>query len=298
MTAVGRQIVLREERWRLLDATPLRSLLETDLPGVSSSRRRSTDHMIDRATLGLSVQADVVPRLVRALDGRPRGRRVLVAARVEEFARLVTTCDLVAAMAFVAKLDRGLGPDSLYLDLLAPAARHLGELWTEDRCHFTEVTLGLSRLQRVLRVPSPAFQAGAPVQPVAMAALLVALPEEQHTFGLSMLTEFFHRADWRVAGGSRLTTAAVGRAVRSHWFDVVGFSLGSETRLDVLTAAIRSVRRASRNPHLGVMVGGPIFHLAPHLAREVGADATASDGPAAVMAVQALGDCQPTRTGG
>ena len=43
-------------------------------------------------------------------------------------------------------------------------------------------------------------------------------------------------------------------------------------------AAIAAVRKASVNPSIGVLVGGPIFLSHPGLAAEVGADAVAVDG--------------------
>ena len=46
----------------------------------------------------------------------------------------------------------------LFLRLLAPAARRLGELWEGDLCTFTDVTIGLSHLQQVLRELSPVFE--------------------------------------------------------------------------------------------------------------------------------------------
>ena len=36
------------------------------------------------------------------------------------------------------------------VDLLAPAARLLGEYWEDDRCDFVDVTMGLWRLQEVV----------------------------------------------------------------------------------------------------------------------------------------------------
>ena len=79
-------------------------------------------------------------------------------ADVEHFAKLMLANDeepsFEAVMSYRA---RGVSIEKLYLDLLAPAARYLGELWNEDLCTFTDVTVGLGRLQRVLRELSPAF---------------------------------------------------------------------------------------------------------------------------------------------
>jgi transcriptional regulator PpsR len=108
--------------------------------------------------------------------------------------------------------------------------------------------------------------------------LLLPGPGEQHTFGLVMVSEFFRRAGWDVAGGPWEAGADPIIMVRREWFDVVGFSLGSELHLDELAQCIRAVRKAAINPRIGIMVGGPIFSLHPEFVSRVGADGAASDG--------------------
>ena len=76
--------------------------------------------------------------------------------------------------------------------------------------------------------------------------------------------------------------------VQAERVDVVGFSLACDERLETVYQEIRGVRRASRNPGLSVMVGGPPFVANPLLAAELGADGTATDGRQAVAQAQAL----------
>ena len=83
--------------------------------------------------------------------------------------------------------------------------------------------------------------------------------------------------------------------VASEWFDVVGLTLSSGTRLDQLATAIRSVRDASCNPAIGVMVGGPVFLEYPELVQRVGADASAVDAATAVLLAQRLLDLAADR---
>ncbi len=174
--------------------------------------------------------------------------------------------------------DRGLSVESLYVDLFAPAARHLGDMWNEDLCDFSTVTVGLGRLQRLLRQWSPVFGVEMEHAPNGRRILLVQQPDEQHSFGLSMVGEFFRRDGWEVLGGVAGAVTDPVLRVRSDWFDVVGFSIGSELRLDWLKAQIVNVRKQARNDAMVVLVGGPLFTLYPNLVGEVGADASASDG--------------------
>ncbi len=177
---------------------------------------------------------------------------------------------------------------SIFLHLLAPAARHLGDLWNEDRVDFTQVTVGLMRLQQVLRAVSPEFQEAAPRRARLARVLLVPAPGEQHTFGLVMVAEFFHRAGWLVAGGPESTDIDPVARVRAMPFAMIGISIGSHTRLDSVARLIRAVRRASCNRAIGVLVGGPLLIDHPEIVSQVGADATAADGGQAVAQAEGL----------
>jgi MerR family transcriptional regulator, light-induced transcriptional regulator len=250
------------------------------------------------------VESEVIPRLLLARRARSRQPDPAAdawtpeAAHVAELAGLVLAREAGGASAYVEALRaRGTPVEALYLGLLAPTARRLGELWKADLCGFTEVTVGLCRLQQVLRELSPAFQdEGEPRQVEGRRALLAPVPGEQHTFGLSMVLEFFRRAGWDVWGGSSATAGDLVRAVRGEWFAVVGLSLSSVRRLDATAAHIRAIRRASRNRAVGVLVGGPVF-VAPGLVALVGADATAVDGRQATLQAENLLALLPSRRG-
>ena len=75
-----------------------------------------------------------------------------------ELVRLLMGSEDSSAWTFIELLEmRGATPASLYLGVITQAARRLGELWEDDRCDFTQVTISLGRLQQVVRALSPAF---------------------------------------------------------------------------------------------------------------------------------------------
>jgi methanogenic corrinoid protein MtbC1 len=189
----------------------------------------------------------------------------------------------------------GMSVEALYLDLFAPAARVLGDMWLDDECDFSTVTVALGRLQRLLRELSPSF--GTEVEyPANGRRVLFAQPaDEQHSFGLSMVAEFFRREGWDVVGVVGGSADDPGLRLRREWADVVGFSIGSEFRLEWLRQRIAEVRAASRNPDVIIMVGGPIFIINPGWVADVGADATAQDARDAPRVAARLLTATPVR---
>lgn len=232
--------------------------------------------------LSQAVAQEIIPRLVRAHAGATEAApaAVIGQADVLELARLLVHEDDDALHCAVAALrQRGVSVQAIFLDLLAPTARHLGQLWECDACDFTEVTMAMGRLQQLLRANSASFGLNntyAGSQPERR-ILLLPCPGEQHTFGLSLVAEFFYRAGWDVSTSFIQPTGSLSALVERQWFDVIGFSLGSEARLRLLDDSIRQARRASMNPHVHIIAGGSIFCLQPELSERISADAVILD---------------------
>jgi hypothetical protein len=75
---------------------------------------------------------------------------------VGELTRLLLSEDFTVASLYVASIRaQGVSVGSLYISLLAPTAWRIGDWWRADRCDFTEVSLALSRLQRLMRDFAP-----------------------------------------------------------------------------------------------------------------------------------------------
>jgi methanogenic corrinoid protein MtbC1 len=233
------------------------------------------------------VEAQILPRLAQAgrivkPDDTDR-MAVTIEGDTSELVRMLLIDDASGALALIHELQtHGATPAELFLGVVTLAARRLGELWERDLCDFTQVTIGMGRLQQVLRALSPSFQVEAVRRAQTESVLLVPAPGEQHTFGLMMLAEFFQREGWHVAGGPATTAKDAADIAHGTWMDVAGFSIGSVARLESLAQCIRTVRRASSNRDLFVMVGGPLFLTHPDLVTRVGADAVAGDAVAAV----------------
>lgn len=208
-------------------------------------------------------------------------------AEVVAFASALMAQQIKEATGLVERLcARDVSMDDIYLKLLAPAARYLGELWETDQCNFSEVTLCLWRMQTLMYDLSPAFHCATMTgrsRPAAERRILLAsLPGQQHTFGLSMLTEFFRRDGWVALAIPSPQRGEVLDSVSLHWFDVLALSASMDSEVKDLARAIKAARKTSLNPRLAIMVGGPLFLRDPDLARILGADGMAVDAPGAL----------------
>lgn len=266
---------------------------DAELPGFRPAEAANDTHMLQ---LARTIEQEIIPRLMlahRTAAGpllRPAGVGYVISTDdVKHFAKLVLSHEEDMAFATIQTLRaREVSVEKLYLDLLAPTARYLGKLWEDDLCNFTDVTVGLGRLQRVLRELSPALGRSVehPVQ--GRRVLLLPSPGEQHTFGLVMVAEFFRRAGWDVTGGAWAAGADAAALVAAEWFDVIGFSLGAEVHLPQLSMSIAAVRHATCNQDIAILVGGPLFGVHPEFVGQVGADGMTIDGREAPLLAEGL----------
>jgi hypothetical protein len=138
----------------------------------------------------------IIPKIVLALRSTPKPPEAAKQDSpnaIAQFAALILGDSDTAAFAFVQKMmAQGMSVESAFLDLLAPTARDLGVLWESDAIDFTNLTVGVRRLQLIMRQLGEVFfeerspsDGGAPALPT--------VPGEQNGFGLSMVAEFFKR---------------------------------------------------------------------------------------------------------
>jgi len=228
-----------------------------------------------------TIRTRIIPKIVLALRSTPKTpdpAKHESPDAIAQFAALVLGDKDVAAFAFVQEMiAKGTSVESVFLDLLAPTAQHLGELWESDATDFASVTLGVGRLQMIMRQLGEVFFEQRSPPDGGESALLTTIPGEQHSFGLSMVAEFFRRAGWNLCTGPFSSHQELTSLVHNHWFDVVGFSVSSDRRLGELRQDIHDIRRESRNPNVGIMLGGPMLALDPGLVASMGADMMSLD---------------------
>ena len=232
-----------------------------------------------------TIETNVIPRLlvthstaIEASRAPMMNVRLNDETRVKQLAQLVLREDATQAAEFVQDLyEQGVPLDEIYLRLLAPVARQLGEMWEEDRATFTEVTTAMWRIKQLIYDFSPLFQEFARTDEKAPHAMLVPLPGSQHTLGLFMVSEFFRRGGWKVWGELAANEGEIIAAIKTQFFDLVGLSVSTEDQIPALKRFIQLLKEESLNPKIGVMVGGPIFIARPELREGIAADIVGLD---------------------
>lgn len=255
--------------------------------------------------LAKTIEGEIIPRLMMTFSVLPsplqpdqeHGLTGLLSNSqdtTEELVQLLLNHDASVSVEYLQVLrDKGASLKDLYLELLAPAARMLGVMWDEDEANFAEVTIGVSRLHQILLQFSPLFCANATEHAgPGHTAAIFALPGETHTFGIFMVVEFFRRAGWNVFSGSLGNDAEACQLLSTQDIDLLGISVSGETHLDELPERIALLKSHSRNKKLNILVGGQVFMHNPGLAREVGADGSATDGQQAVQLAESMLEAQ------
>ena len=271
---------------RLRDrSTPERR--DTTQPAPPADKARALNHLIECEIIPRLLVAHAAP--IAAAEGMHCDR--IAETEVAAFAPLALQVEADELLAHVeALLARGVSRETLLVDLLAPAARMLGQFWEEDRCDFVDVTMGLWRLQEVVHEVFGRTTPDGHIPHLARRALFASLEGDQHSFGTVVIDELFCANGWMTDRIAEATTAQLLERVRDTWFDLVGLTITCDCHIAPLPSIVRAIRAASCNPRICVMVGGRVFARDASRAAAVGADGTAPDARAAVRVAGELVD--------
>jgi len=246
-----------------------------------------------------AVETELIPRLLcaharEASEGDSPARRAKPVAgswateeEVERFATLCLADDDVALSEHVCSLiGQGAGLDAIYLYLFAPAARELGERWSSDDVSFVDVQIGLSRLHALVRNCAPIGSHHGVATPHSV--MLSTVPGDQHTFGVTLVADFFRRFGWQSSNLCGLSDDFLQERIASQHYDALGLSVNNIASLVVLERVLPRLRRASANQEIIVLVGGDIAFAERDRVEALGVDMLANDAHAAVLETERL----------
>lgn len=238
---------------------------------------------------------EIIPRLLLAHGARraeparatPAAERSICAAEIVEFALAAVTEE---ADALLVRLEswslRGYDDQALCLDLLAPAAKHLGALWEEDYASFADVTVGLARMHQVVRFLAERAEPAVPGP--ERSALFAVVPGEQHTFGVVLVAEAFRRAGWRVTVATETRAEDIVDLAAEDSFDLIGLSAVADCDVGAVRRLVRALRRSSLNRTAQIFIGGRFAESRPGFVAEVGADGGGEDARRTLAEAEAL----------
>lgn len=244
------------------------------------------------------IESQIIPRLLEAhprLGAANAQTFDLVyqplASEIADFAELCVSRESEDVLAFIEKLllDQ-IDSTSIFLNLIAPAARYLGQMWESERADFTQVTMGLLRMHQITHRIGYEYQNGPQKAGTAKRVMLACAPGSQHILGLAMVSEFFRKDGWQVVVEVASTPSALHNAAKNEWFDLIGLSVGVTEQLSGLPALISDLKKQSRNPNIPILLGGPAFFGSDISASSLGADGISTDALEGVQLASLLVD--------
>jgi methanogenic corrinoid protein MtbC1 len=201
---------------------------------------------------------------------RPELLRALVQAAISPSSRAITA---LASDLFRQKISAEDFADRY----IVAAAAEMGDAWAEDRMTFAEVTMGMARLQTLLRELGNAWSADQAVGQVASGTVLLVMPAfEQHTLGAMVLMGQLRRRGVSVSLGLGIPATEVCRRVRLVRYSAILISVACVDRLSDLAGYVKKIRAESGSLP-PVVVGGGIMAHPGDVRLETGADAALCD---------------------
>jgi methanogenic corrinoid protein MtbC1 len=266
-------------------AALLSSILAPRAPGHGIDKGGADSQSQDecRQLMLSTLESQIIPRLVQAHRTEAVGERQqpavpITEADVADFASLCALGDRSAIEGFIERLrGQRLDQETIFMDLIGPAARHLGVQWEKDTLSFSDVTVGLMHMHTVIHEMGYEFHDGPQHRGQVRRVMFASAPGSQHVLGLSIVSELFRKAGWQVVLEVSASSAEICRAAGNEWFDLIGLSVSLDPQLAALPALVAGLRKASRNPSTPVLLGGPIFAIRPCEAAQFGAQAICLD---------------------
>jgi MerR family transcriptional regulator, light-induced transcriptional regulator len=263
-----------------------------DMP--QSDARAPSDKSEDRvdvlATRALSVVASRTRRPMKSLD----------AGFMELLHAAALRADGVGFTPLVAQMrEAGIRADEIADHYIPALARRLGELWCEDELGFASVTIGVARLQGLLRELGPAWRADLVTDSDAPTLLVVVAEEVYHTLGAMVLSGQLRRMGLSVRLMIGANISQIGPAMRRVRYDAVLISASYGETLESMRKIVEQIK-SSTTAAPPVVIGGTVLETALELGADIkvltGADHATND-PVEALALCGL-DLRPYATSG
>lgn len=173
----------------------------------------------------------------------------------------------------------------IYLHLFQASQTRVGDLWHDKR-----ITVGAEHYctAATQQIIAGLYQQIFSVPPDGRRMVMACASTELHELGARMVADFLQLDGWDTVylSANVPTDSVIGEVIESD-ADLLGISVSMGDKVRVVVDIIRRIRVEVSRP-VPIMVGGRPFNRAPHLWREVGANACGADAADAVRRAEAL----------
>jgi MerR family transcriptional regulator, light-induced transcriptional regulator len=182
----------------------------------------------------------------------------------------------------VSRMLRNRIPAEVITERYIPAvARKLGAGWDNDALGFGEVSIGVSRLQSVLRDLTSDWAAHLSPSGTRATVLLTVPSGEDHTLGALVAAGHLRRQGISVCLKLQASLADLADLTRERAFDAVLISAANVERVGQIAQVVETVKtagpRVAARTEVPVFVGGAVIGRCDGLARATGADLATAD---------------------
>jgi len=191
-----------------------------------------------------------------------------------------------ASQIVLSAAAQGHAVHDLYLRVIVPAQKEIGRMWVANEISIADEHLSSVTARRLM---SQLVERGHARFARGKTVLVAAVAGNRHDLGTQVVADFFELDGWRTIHlGADVPADTLLDVLDSIEVDILCLSAALPVQLPVLRDTISVVRSSSRGSHIKILVGGPAFHGALDLAKQLDADAQADDARHAVLTACAL----------
>ncbi len=161
------------------------------------------------------------------------------------------------------------------------AARRMGQAWHDDEMSWLDVTIGVGRLQSLLREIGTAWVADQAGDAGHGTVMFIVPDREQHTLGPMVATGQMRRYGVSVCLRIAPSFGELRELLATRHFDGVMISVATKEKLQTLSKMVDCLKSAATRP-VPVIVGGAVMAKVEDPASSIGADFSSNDVGAAL----------------
>ena len=162
-------------------------------------------------------------------------------------------------------------------DLYIPeAARRMGDAWTDDQMSWLDVSIGVGRLQSLLREIGMAWVADQAGDTGHGTVLLIVPDREQHTLGPMVAMGQMRRYGVSVCLRIAPSHNELRSLMAARQFDGVLISIATKDKLESVLKTVQFIKAVAGTP-MPIVVGGAVTPKVEDLAAATGADLASND---------------------